>query len=185
MTKDKLSDQLSIRQQIDRMRSEAHQLYWKAAQLEEQLAKITDPSNDSWIMHQIALEVCVALRVNIRLLFSDSREQHVAIARGVCAYIVRDIYDWSFPRIGRALDRDHTSIIHLHRLIQKRMEKFAEFAATVTKLRDQADARLATLLEDTDVESTHDSTGTHAVSTGIKVNHLQVAAQAAAAGLQN
>jgi len=59
-------------------------------------------------------EVCRASFVERDLLLSESRARRVTHARRLLVGVLR-LSRWSYPEIGRALGRDHTSIMHLHK----------------------------------------------------------------------
>lgn len=44
---------------------------------------------------------------------SDRRKEYVKVRQAVTK-LLRNEFDWSFPRIGRFLNRDHTSAMHLY-----------------------------------------------------------------------
>jgi chromosomal replication initiator protein len=54
------------------------------------------------------------------------------MARQIVMYLARELMDDSFPCIGRMMGgRDHSTIIHGHKLIAKRMAAQPEFRKTV------------------------------------------------------
>ncbi len=79
-------------------------------------------------------------------LLSRTRKQRVARARQVAMYLCRDFARnpaegrfgegaWaSFPRIGRAFERDHSSVIHAYRVVAQRRITDSEFAHLVDDL---------------------------------------------------
>jgi chromosomal replication initiator protein len=46
-----------------------------------------------------------------------SRRQEVAYARHLAMYLIRRRLDWSLPRIGRFLGRDHTTVLYALRQV--------------------------------------------------------------------
>lgn len=48
------------------------------------------------------------------LVRKTGRQQEFVKIRQFIIRWLRDEHSWSFPRIGRLLNRDHTSIIHLY-----------------------------------------------------------------------
>ena len=38
-------------------------------------------------------------------------------------YLMREIIDYSFPKIGAVFNKDHTTAIHSHKLVSKLMEE--------------------------------------------------------------
>lgn len=66
------------------------------------------------------------------------RSKSIAEARGTAAALLRDLAHMSFPEIGRALNRDHTTIISGVRSTAKRVAKNAYAARTFAKVREAA-----------------------------------------------
>jgi chromosomal replication initiator protein len=80
--------------------------------------------------------VASAFHLSRAELLSHSRRQHVAYARHVAMYLSRVLVGRptddgecttpkacaSFPRIGRAFDRDHSSVIHACNAIERRRQ---------------------------------------------------------------
>jgi chromosomal replication initiator protein len=59
-------------------------------------------------------------------LLGEGREAPVALARHMAMHLVRELHGFSFPRIGRAFGRDHTSVLHAHRRIERLRETDAQ-----------------------------------------------------------
>ena len=92
--------------------------------------------------------VARAFHVSRADLLSRSRRQHVACARHVAMYLSRELAGeingvdgqrprrWraSFPRIGRAFCRDHSSVVHACNAIGRRRRLDGAFAAMLRDL---------------------------------------------------
>ena len=88
--------------------------------------------------------VARAFRTTRAELLSRGRTQRVACARQVAMYLCRDIARngaesrsgaWaSFPRIGMAFERDHSSVIHAYRRVALRRARDEEFAQMIDEL---------------------------------------------------
>ena len=65
-------------------------------------------------MDNITLFNVVSKRTGIPVsdIIGDSREWHIVHARRVVCVALREL-KWTFPAIGRAIGRDHTSCVHL------------------------------------------------------------------------
>lgn len=66
----------------------------------------------SHVLKQILLEVCLAYRVIPNELVGKKRNKVLVLARAEFVKRARNETDASFPRIGRALNKDHTTVIH-------------------------------------------------------------------------
>lgn len=66
--------------------------------------------DDQDIVHTIVEYVCKEFKISKRELFSRRKNKPLPEARRAVAKTLRDI-NWSFPKIGKALGKDHTSVI--------------------------------------------------------------------------
>jgi hypothetical protein len=66
----------------------------------------------SHLLKQIMLEVCLAYRVIPNELVGKKRNKVLVLARAEFVKRARNETDASFPRIGRAINKDHTTVIH-------------------------------------------------------------------------
>src|SRR5215472_1105501 len=73
---------------------------------------------------------------HIRLadLKSKKRTQHIAFCRQVAMYLCRKLTDSSFPVIGEAFGRDHSTVIHAFNLIQRRVTNDSAFRLSIEKI---------------------------------------------------
>ncbi|MGH7935373.1 MAG: helix-turn-helix domain-containing protein [Candidatus Binataceae bacterium] len=104
-------------------------------------------------IHQVQETVAAAFHLNRAELLSRSRRQRVIRARHVAMYLSRELAGFgsdhpcadaneawlrfrgvSFPRIGLAFDRDHSSVIHACDAIARRRQSDAEFASMLEAL---------------------------------------------------
>jgi hypothetical protein len=87
--------------------------------------------------------VCATFRVSHDEIVSRRRGQHVALARQVAIYLIREITDYSFPRIGEYFGRDHSTAIHSYTRISRRVAAETPFRTLMKKLKDTLAARSA------------------------------------------
>jgi chromosomal replication initiator protein len=73
---------------------------------------------------------------HIRLtdLKSKKRTQHIAFCRQVAMYLCRKLTSSSFPVIGEAFGRDHSTVIHAFNLIQRRVTNDSAFRLSIEKI---------------------------------------------------
>jgi hypothetical protein len=97
------------------------------------------------VQHAVARAFCL----NIGEMLSRKRRHRLASARQVAMYLSREMAGggWmgrrrqaaSFPRIGMAFERDHTSVIHACNVVARRRLADADFARTLERIaRDLA-----------------------------------------------
>ena len=74
-------------------------------------------------------------RLSKDTLVSKKRSADVALPRQVAMYICREILDDpSFPKIGDAFNRDHTTVLHNVGKIAEDIREDAELAKTVREI---------------------------------------------------
>jgi chromosomal replication initiator protein len=56
--------------------------------------------------------VCARTGVEREELFGNQRHRRIVVARGLAAFLARELTNHSFPEIGRALGRDNHSTVH-------------------------------------------------------------------------
>ncbi len=60
----------------------------------------------------LAAEVASAFDVPVSHVFSERRTARIADARQLLYLMARDLLGWSYGRIGRHINRDHSTVIH-------------------------------------------------------------------------
>lgn len=63
-------------------------------------------------------------------IYSDDRHLSVAEARGLCYALCRATTRLSFPEIGDAMSRNHTTVLQVSRNILRKMKKDPQLAKT-------------------------------------------------------
>lgn len=103
-----------LRQLADKVESlcETDDLAADLATVVTSLIKVAGPELAPLELGYIADGVCAALKVNLRDLRSPLRTQHIAHARQLAMYLMREITECSYPRIGDFFGRDHSTAIH-------------------------------------------------------------------------
>jgi chromosomal replication initiator protein len=88
------------------------------------------------------IQKTVADFFHIRLadLKSKKRTQHIAFCRQVAMYLCRKLTDSSFPSIGEHFGRDHSTVIHAHNLIQRRVTSDSAFRISIEKIERELKA---------------------------------------------
>lgn len=79
--------------------------------------------------------VAAAYHVRVVEMVSARRTQHLALARQVAMYLIREITELSFPQIGARFGRDHSTAIHAHQMISRRVAAEQGFSALMLKLK--------------------------------------------------
>ena len=86
--------------------------------------------------NQILDEVARVFHMTRRDLEGRRRTQHIAFARHVAMYLIRENTGMSFPTIGYVLNRDHSTVIHGCARIRHRVLADSSFAATIERIED-------------------------------------------------
>jgi chromosomal replication initiator protein len=92
-----------------------------------------------------AIQRTVSDFFHIRLaeLKSKKRTQHIAFCRQVAMYLCRKLTDSSFPAIGAAFGRDHSTVIHACNLIARRISNDSAFRFSIEKVERELKATQA------------------------------------------
>lgn len=93
-----------------------------------------------------AIQSTVSDFFHIRLvdLKSKKRTQHIAFCRQVAMYLCRKLTESSFPAIGEKFGRDHSTVIHAHNLITRRVSNDSAFRHSIEKIERDLKAMHAT-----------------------------------------
>jgi chromosomal replication initiation ATPase DnaA len=86
------------------------------------------------LLPRIIEHVARAFRVPVLTLKSKSRRQHVAFCRQVAMFVCRRVSGVSFPKVGEAFNRDHSTVIHAFNLVGSRVGRDPGFRSFVEKL---------------------------------------------------
>ena len=92
--------------------------------IEERLANVS-----SHIAHEF--------RLSREELQSRSREQHITFVRQLAIFVAREITSAPFELIGQHFNRDHSTAVHAHRLIERRLAREPRFRVLIEKLQRQ------------------------------------------------
>jgi chromosomal replication initiator protein len=76
------------------------------------MTNTTDGSHRSEIVQGLYRETAALFGCDVSEIASRCRTQSVARARMVAIGTARARYGWSYPELGRAFGRDHTTCIH-------------------------------------------------------------------------
>lgn len=87
-----------------------------------------------------AIRATIIKEFNLPLDFDfniPDRRDHIAFAREVAMYLARELAGWSWGRIGKSFERDHTTVIHAHRLVAHRMQGSSPFTAMIESMKER------------------------------------------------
>lgn len=86
--------------------------------------------------------IAAQFKVDTNLLCSKSRKKTVAFPRQVIMYLSRKYTDQSLTDIGRALNRDHSTVVHSVRVITEKMARNASVRGQVNFLADKLEKQI-------------------------------------------
>lgn len=87
--------------------------------------------SDTQKMDNIIFAVSKKFGVSREDILSSKRNKEVAIARHVCVYIARTTTSLSQSQVGKAINRDRTTIISSENFVKEEMERDSSFAMEV------------------------------------------------------
>ena len=89
-------------------------------------------------MDVIQTEVCKFFKISKNEMLSSRRSRYLVRPRQVAIYLSKILTSKSLPEIGREFsNRDHTTIIHSVKTIEKLKEKDPDMIANIDKLKNQ------------------------------------------------
>lgn len=94
-----------------------------APRVEERQAEEPSPKPRYPTFKSVLDATCEEFGVRQIDVYADRRHKPVARARHVVMYLMYEITEHSFPRIGRFMRRDHTSIMHGHQKITRLLQE--------------------------------------------------------------
>jgi chromosomal replication initiator protein len=90
-------------------------------------------------VREIQEQTCASFGVTMDELLSSSRAQPVAWPRQVAMYLSRELTDATLPAIGRAFNKNHTTVMHACRRTAERMAADREAYEAVQRLTNELD----------------------------------------------
>ncbi len=95
---------------------------------------ISTKENDGKRMDEIILAVSKKYDISRDDILSSKRNKEIAMARHICVYIARTMTTLSQSQIGKALNRDRTTVISSEGVIKEEIERNSDFAMEVREL---------------------------------------------------
>lgn len=95
------------------------------------------PLEQRLMISHIQALVAAYYQVPVRSMVSAQRSRQFAHPRQIAMYLSSELTPKSLPDIGRRFSRDHTTVIHAIRAVQKRMLEDAEIEADIKALRER------------------------------------------------
>jgi len=81
------------------------------------------------------------LRIPVADLLGKKRNKEIVVPRQIAMYLAREMAGMSYPDIGRAFDRDYTTVIHSYEKIKAELKKDANLKNLISEIRSRAHAR--------------------------------------------
>jgi chromosomal replication initiator protein len=78
--------------------------------------------------------VCQFYGVDKIDVVGPDRTQHVAMVRHIAMYLARSHFGLSYPELGSVFGRDHSSVIHGVRMIERRIQAQPAFGKFLVRL---------------------------------------------------
>ena len=82
--------------------------------------------------------VCEYFKINIHEMLSQRRSRYLVRPRQIAMYLTKNLTSKSLPDIGREFSgRDHTTVIHSVKTIEKLKSKDEEIRKAIEKLKNK------------------------------------------------
>ena len=98
----------------------------------------TKPTQKGGPIARIVRRVAKSFNVTQKDVLGASRHKNVLLPRQVAMYLARVLTEWSFPKIAESFGgRNHTTVIHACRKIEKLMKNDAQLRQTIRDLQSE------------------------------------------------
>jgi chromosomal replication initiator protein len=105
--------------------------------IETILAETGQPTSRSTALPVIIQRVCATFDITRKELLGASRLRRVLVPRQVAMYLARRSGKLSWPRIGAAFDRDHTTVMHACRKVEEAVKADPKLNVMVRQLKKE------------------------------------------------
>jgi chromosomal replication initiator protein len=105
--------------------------------IETILAETGQPTSRTTALPVIIQRVCAAFDITRKELLGASRLRRVLVPRQVAMYLARRSGKLSWPRIGAAFDRDHTTVMHACRKVEEAVKTDPKLNGVVRQLKKE------------------------------------------------
>jgi chromosomal replication initiator protein len=106
------------------------------AVVDEALAYLT-PAQGKLTLEMILHVSAEFFGVPVSELTGRNRSARIALPRQIIMYLMREEIGASFPQIGQALNRDHTTVMHGIGRVADDLDKDADLTRTISSLRNK------------------------------------------------
>ena len=111
---------------------------YKEAEVKIVLKDLLNLSENKVTIDLIQTLVCKFFKISKNEMLSSRRSRYLVRPRQTAIYLTKILTSKSLPEIGREFsNRDHTTIIHSVRTIEKLKEKDSEMVENINKLKNQ------------------------------------------------
>jgi chromosomal replication initiator protein len=80
-------------------------------------------------------------KIPVSDLLGKKRNKEIVMPRQVAMYLAREMGGMSYPDIGRAFDRDYTTVIHSYEKVKAELKKDSSLRSAISEIRSRAHAR--------------------------------------------
>ena len=80
-------------------------------------------------------------KIPVSDLLGKKRNKEIVVPRQIAMFLAREMANMSYPDIGRAFDRDYTTVIHSFEKVKAEIKKDSSLKTLVSEIRSRAHAR--------------------------------------------
>lgn len=95
---------------------------------------------------RIIMSVAEHFQISTRLMMSKSRQRELVLARNMCMYIMKNYFNMTLKEVGKAFNRDHTTVIHAIRMFQQDREVNEQYNLAYEEVKQKLELRKGTEL---------------------------------------
>ncbi len=80
-------------------------------------------------------------KMQVADLLGKKRNKEIVMPRQIAMYLAREMSNMSYPDIGRAFDRDYTTVIHSYEKVKAELKRDTTLRGAISDIRSRAHAR--------------------------------------------
>jgi chromosomal replication initiation ATPase DnaA len=122
---------------LDQMRTEIRLLENRLAALRSSITQIEKnprPASVDPVVEMILGIVAKNFGCSVADIFRRSKEEQLIWSRHTAVHLIRQILNWSTPKIGRFFDRDHAAILNSLKRVQDRRSTDPSYEASLIRI---------------------------------------------------
>lgn len=90
---------------------------------------------------RIIMDVAEQFDISTRLMIGKGRQRKLVLARNMCMYIMKKYFNMTLKEVGKAFNRDHTTVIHAIKMFHQDREVNEQYNLDYEKIKQKLGLR--------------------------------------------